>query len=101
MCLNLRNCQLKITVCVCVCVVIYECYGNQKSKTYNTHTKTERNPNMKLKVVIKLQRKSTKEGRNKEELQKQPENNEQNGNKYIPINNYFKCKWTKCSNQKT
>ena len=25
-----------------------------------------------------------------------------NGNsKSIPINNYFKCKWTKCSNQMT
>ena len=24
-----------------------------------------------------------------------------NGNKYITITNYFKCKWTKCTNQKT
>ena len=32
---------------------------------------------------------------------KQPENNEQNGNKYIPINNYFKCKSTEFFNQKT
>ena len=24
-----------------------------------------------------------------------------NGNKYILINNYFECKWTKHSNQKT
>ena len=39
--------------------------------------------------------------RKREELQKQPENNEQNGNKAIPINNYFKCKQTKFSNQKT
>ena len=30
-----------------------------------------------------------------EELQKQPENNKQNGNKYTPINNCFKCNWTK------
>lgn len=29
------------------------------------------------------------------ELLKQPENCEQNGNKYAPINNYFKYKWTK------
>ena len=33
------------------------------------------------------------------EPQKWPKNNGQNGNKYIPINN-FKCKWIKCSNQK-
>ena len=25
----------------------------------------------------------------------------ENGNKNIDINNYFKCKWIKCSNQKT
>lgn len=27
--------------------------------------------------------------------------NQQNGHKYITINNYSKCKWTKFSNQKT
>ena len=32
---------------------------------------------------------------------KQPQINEQNGIKYIHINNCFKCKWTKCSNQMT
>ena len=33
---------------------------------------------------------------------KKPESNEQNGdNKSIFINNYFWCKWTKFSNQKT
>ena len=44
--------------------------------------------------------KKKKEERNKKELQKQPQNNEQNGSDYIPINNYLKCKWIKCSNQK-
>ena len=23
-----------------------------------------------------------------------------NGSRYIPVNNYFKCKWTQCSNQR-
>ena len=32
------------------------------------------------------------EERKLEELHKHTENNEQNGNKYMPINNYFKCK---------
>ena len=27
--------------------------------------------------------------------------NKKNGNNYIPINNYCKYKWVKCSNQKT
>ena len=32
---------------------------------------------------------------------KQKKKNQQNDNRNIHINNYFKCKWTKCSNQKT
>ena len=28
-------------------------------------------------------------------------NNKVNGNEIIFINNYLKCKWVKCSNQKT
>ena len=52
--------------------------------------------NITLKKVTKSQWKFTiEERRNREELQKQPENNEQNGNKYTPINNYFKCKQEK------
>ena len=38
---------------------------------------------------------------NKEELRKQLDIKELNGNKYIPTNNYSKYQWTKCSNQKT
>ena len=37
----------------------------------------------------------------KEKLQTQPENKEQNGNKYTSINNHFKCQLNKCSKQKT
>ena len=37
----------------------------------------------------------------KKRTTKQTENSLQSGSKYIPINNYIKCKWTKCSNQKT
>ena len=40
------------------------------------------------------------EERNKGNI-RHPENNEQDGNnKSLPINNYFKCKWVKFSNQK-
>lgn len=60
----------------------------------------KRNPNTTLKIVMKSQQKRPKEkGRSKKE-QKHPENNEQSGNKYIPTNNYFKYKQTKCSNQR-
>lgn len=30
-----------------------------------------------------------------------PKNDEQTGNKYMPINSCFKCKWTKFTSQKT
>ena len=43
----------------------------------------------------------TKRKRKEEEIQNQWEKKVQNGNKYISINNYLKCQWTKCSNQKT
>ena len=73
---------------------------NQKFMIH-TH-KRERNPNITLKTVIKTQGKRAKEDeRNKNKLQEQTKDNERNGNKYILINNYFKCKWTKCLNQKT
>lgn len=38
---------------------------------------------------------------NKRELQRHLEDKDLNGNKYIPINNCFKCQWTKFSNKKT
>ena len=50
--------------------------------------------------VIKRQRKRTGDKERNRGSTKQPKGNEQNGNKYIPIHNYFKCKWTKFSNQK-
>ena len=37
---------------------------------------------------------------NKEELQKQLEDKDWNGNNYISNSTYFKCQWTKSSNQK-
>lgn len=40
-------------------------------------------------------------GEKETELQKQSEHNQQNGIKYVSINNYFRWKWTKCSHQKT
>ena len=41
---------------------------------------------------------NTREGK---DLQKQTQNNKENANRKIYINNYFKCKWIKHSNQKT
>ena len=65
---------------------------NQKS-VIDTQ-KGKRNPNITLKIAIKSQERKTKE-RNKKDLQKQYDN------KNVHINDYFKCKWTKCFNRKT
>ena len=37
----------------------------------------------------------------RKDLQKQTQNNQENANRTICINNYLKCKWIKCTNQKT
>ena len=57
-------------------------------------------PYFTLKKIIKLQRKKVREGeRDKEQLGKKKKNRKQfkDRNKYIPVNNYFKFKWTNCS----
>ena len=55
---------------------------------------------------IKARKLNKRKRQNKEEKNKgitnQPENNLKIvDNKFIPLNNYFKCKWTKFSEQKT
>lgn len=55
----------------------------------NTHKKWERYLNTLKKVIAPYGKRERKEEMNKEELQKQPKNNWQNGNEYVPINNYF------------
>ena len=59
---------------------------NQKPLIDNTKNR-ERNPSIALKKVTKPQQKRSKEEKNRGELKKQPENNEENGNKYTPVNN--------------
>ena len=36
---------------------------------------------------------------NKGKNYKKKQKTQQNSGKYIPFNHYFKCKWSKCSNQ--
>ena len=38
--------------------------------------------------------------RERKDLQKQTQINQENANSNICINNYLKCKWIKCTNQK-
>lgn len=46
-------------------------------------------------------REDSKRWRKEWRLTKKPGNNDQNGNKYTPVSNYFKGKWNKLSNPKT
>ena len=61
--------------------MIYEPYGNHKPKIYDRYTKNKK-PTITLMKVIKSQKREQE--KKKTELQKQPEN-QQNGNKYIPV----------------
>ena len=95
MCLNLREQQLKI---------ITHTYMNHtvttnKQSAMDMHTKKRKKFKHNTKDSHQNAREESKRGR--KEPQKQPPNNEENGNKYISISNYFKCKWTKHSSQKT
>ena len=66
---------------------------NQKLREFST-TK----PALQQMLKGLMQSRNTKE---EKVLQNQTPNNYKNGNRNIYINNYFKCKWIKCFNQKT
>ena len=69
-------------------------YVNHKAETYSTTQKVvDFNHNTEEKSNPKG-RKQEKEKGTKITTQ-QPEKKKQEGNKYIPINNYFQCKWIK------
>ena len=83
---------------------IYKPHGNYKPKIYTryTHTHTrESNPNITKKIVIKSQRKRAKEEAGEGGLKNNQKTINKIVSKYMPNNNYFKYKWTKCSNRKT
>ena len=72
---------------------ILEKQGKSKSKAYNRVTKTKENTITIQKKTIKQQ---TGKTGTKKEIQNQQENDVLIDDKYISINNYLKCQWTKC-----
>ena len=74
--------------------------ANQKS-SIDTHTKKKKQSKHNTKAIHQITREENKRGREEKDLQKQIQNNQQNGNKITSIDNYLKGKWFKCSNQKT
>ena len=96
---NHEHINLTVTTYIYINLIVIT---SQKSIIIIDKHKREKNPNITLRRVIKSQAKE-KERRKKNYKNKWKMIN-QNGNiriYVIPINTYFKCKWTKCSNQKT
>ena len=73
--------------------------ANQKF-VIDTQHKRKRNPNTTLKSVIKSKEKNTKQEGKEKDLQKQSQNNSENSNWNMYIDNFLKCKWIKCYNQR-
>ena len=100
MCLSLYDYQSKASRYSNGSTYLKTIWVTTNQKTYNRFTKTKKKGTSIIqKKIIKPQKEKQKE-RNKEKIQNQLENKVKNGNKYIPINNYLKCQWTKCCNQK-
>lgn len=79
--------------------IIYEPHNNHKPNIYNRYTKNRKeykHNNKESHQLTQGESKRRKEQRRSTETTRE----QQNSNKYIPIN-YFKCKWSKCLNQKT
>ena len=99
--LKLRGQQFKTILYICR-LLYQNLMGTATQKLQQIQTqKRKSNQNTTLKIVIKPQEKRTKEEGKKKDLQKQTQNNQENGNRNIHFDNYLKCKWVKCSNQKT
>ena len=64
----------------------------------NTHTQKKKKFRYNTKDSHLITRKQHKRRIEQKVTSKQFLNNEQETNKYMPINNYFKCKWIKCCN---
>ena len=80
-----------------------EPHGNHTHTRSHTHTqKFIENIKKKMKKKSQYYTKESQpqEKREREGLEKQLQNNEQNGNNYNLINNYLKFKWSKFTNQK-
>ena len=99
--LQLRDQKLKAILCVYILTPISKPHGYHKPKIYNRC-----NLNKTLKIVNKPQEKR-KKGKKKPRVKGQRKSTKTNpkqltkGNKNTYISNYLKCKWTKCSKQKT
>ena len=77
---------------VCIHLTISKPHGNDKPKIYNRKytQKRKSNPNTILNIVIKPQESKRGVGE-KGPTKTNPPQNQQNGNKYIYIDNYLKC----------
>ena len=80
--------------------ISFKIYGEFKSFTDNQKLREFSTTKAVLQQILKGLRLPVNT-REKKDLQKQTQNNQENANRNIYINNYLKCKWIKCINQKT
>ena len=73
---------------------------NRKS-TIDTRTKKKKKSKHDTKVSHQITRAENKRGREEKRPTKTNPKQLRNGNRNIHIDNYLKCKWIKCSHQKT
>ena len=89
-------------MCVYICILLYQnliVTANQKF-TIDIHTEKKKQSKHNTKDNHQITREN-KRGREEKRLTKTHPKQLRNGNKNIHIDNYLKCKWIKCSNQKT
>ena len=89
-------------VCVYIYIFLYQNFRvttHQKS-IIDTLTNKKKQSKYNIKDSHQTTREENKKRREEKDQQKQIQNNQQNGSKNTHIENYLKCKWTKCCNQK-
>ena len=78
-------------------------YTNQMVTTNQKPVNIQRIKGKESNYITKERQQSMKESKRRKDQRKSVETTTKqvkNDNKYVSINNYFECKWSKCSKQK-
>ena len=101
MCLNLNDCLFKASKHNYGSTYLNHMVTTNQKPTMDIHKTTKKGMQTYYKRIIKPKWEKKIRINEQRKTMKTTENEEKDGNKYIHINNYFKCQWTKCSDQKT
>lgn len=97
MCLNLSDFQLKTDGCIPRILYMNFMVTTKEIPVKQMHKKQRQGYKHNIKESHQLTRGERKRRRKGQKRTTETTREQQNGNKYIPINDYFKCKWNKCS----